>query len=100
MRKGLVILLGVFLSLIVPIVHLSIIKIATTRMNAEPNSQIDNSRELIHIAGVEPFYSHQTEVVYWYSYTTVDFMKDFIINMIVYLIVVFLFQQIRKKVMY
>lgn len=95
MRKVKVLCVGLIVSILVPIVHLVILEATTSYKNSQHHT--DTSAEIINIEGVGPVSPSNRATIYWYSYTVTDFLKEFLLSMIVYLMVLYVIQLLRKK---
>lgn len=80
MSKGKVVLIGIVLSLLVPIIHVTTLDVSTSYKS----SLLPHSQGNVH-------------VVYWYSYTLIDFLRDFAVSMLVYLFIVGIIRFIRSR---
>jgi len=106
MSKGKVILIGLVISLLVPIIHLITLEVSTSYKNSSQSqgSHISLLKKLVQqgdvdVAAVGGYSQGNLHIAYWYSYTIIDFLIDFTLSMLVYLLIVVTLRLLRLKIL-
>lgn len=86
-------LIATFLSLLVPILHLSYLEISTNIKNSNQNHDLSHFGQEIVINT----YTTDTFYLYWYSYTVLDFVRDYFLTLLVLITGLFLYRRIRRE---
>jgi len=86
-------LIAVFVSLLVPIIHLSYLEISTNIKNSKQNHDPNpfGQEIVINTDATDAFY------LYWYSYTLLDFIRDYLLTLLVFFIGIFFRRILRIK---
>lgn len=85
---------AVFVSLLVPIIHWGYLDISTSIKNLKAKSDVNQSGHEIVAA-----YTEATNVfyLYWYSFTAIDFIREYFLSLLVLVVGYLLFQRIRRR---
>lgn len=105
MSKGRVVLLGLVISLLVPIIHLITLEVSTSYKNSTQSdrSNISIMKQPIQegvavvVEDAARYSQGHLHIFYWYSYTAIDFLRDFIVSMLVYWLIVVVLRVLRLK---
>ncbi|OOC62624.1 hypothetical protein BBD40_12575 [Paenibacillus ihbetae] len=93
MKQGKIYLIAACVSLLVPIVHLGFLEISTNIKNSKQNHAPNPfSQEIvINTDTTDAFY------LYWYSYTALDFVRDYFLTLLVLTVGLFLYRRIFRR---
>jgi len=93
MKQGKSYLIAACVSLLVPIIHLGFLEIRTNIKNSKPNHDPNpfGQEIVINTDTTDAFY------LYWYSYTALDFVRDYFLTLLVFFIGIFFFLRIRRR---
>lgn len=91
MNKVRIIVIGVLVSLIVPIIRVFSFLIDSWEMEDESKTWLSTEVEHItHNVG-------QIHIAYWSAYTGLNFLRDFLVGVVIYTIVIFLCEVAIRK---
>lgn len=97
MSRRKVILIGFVISLLVPIIHFITLKARIARLNSADGSRSNMTEGMSNIGIVQPDAGSHVHIAYWYLYTMIDFLRDFLVSMLVYILLVYAIRAFRLR---
>ena len=73
------------------------VKARIGRLNSADSSQSKVSEEGLIISTVQPDAGSHVHIAYWYSYTMIDFLRDFLVGMLVYMLLIYGIRALRLR---